>query len=40
MMYLAGKMTDVRELVGRLEQHFAGSQWTEEAKKLLEGGRR
>jgi TolA-binding protein len=40
MMYLAGNMTDVRELVGRLEQHFAGSQWTEEAKKLLEGGRR
>jgi len=40
MMYLAGNMTDVRELVGRLEQHFPGSQWTEEAKKLLEGGRR
>ena len=40
MMYLAGNMADVRELVGRLEQHFAGSQWTEEAKKLLEGGRR
>jgi hypothetical protein len=30
----------VRELVGRLEQHFPDSQWTEEAKKLLEGGRR
>ena len=40
MMYLAGNMTDVRELVGRLEQHFPGSQWTEEAEKLLEGGRR
>ena len=40
MMYLAGNMTDVRELIGRLEQHFPGSQWTEEAKKLLEGGRR
>jgi TolA-binding protein len=40
MMYLAGNMTDVRELVGRLEQHFPDSQWTEEAKKLLEGGRR
>ena len=33
-------LTDVRELVGRLEQHFPDSQWTEEAKKLLEGGRR
>ena len=40
MMHLAGNMTDVRQLVGRLEQHFPGSQWTEEAKKLLEGGRR
>jgi len=40
MMYLAGNMTDVRELVGRLEQHFPDSQWTEEAKKLLEGGGR
>jgi TolA-binding protein len=40
MMFLAGNLTDVRELVGRLEQHFPGSQWTEEAKKLLEGGRR
>ena len=40
MMYLAGNMTDVRELVGRLEQHFPGSPWTGEAKKLLEGGRR
>jgi tetratricopeptide (TPR) repeat protein len=40
MMYLAGNMTDVRELIGRLEQHFPGSQWTEEAKKMLEGGGR
>ncbi|UCF99479.1 MAG: tetratricopeptide repeat protein [Spirochaetaceae bacterium] len=40
MMQLAGNFTDVRELVGRLEQHFPDSQWTEEAKKLLEGGRR
>ncbi|MBN2552915.1 MAG: tetratricopeptide repeat protein [Spirochaetales bacterium] len=40
MMYLAGNMTDVRELVGRLEQHFPGSTWTGEARKLLEGGRR
>jgi len=40
MMYLAGNMTDVRELVGRLEQHFPGSQWTEEAEKLLQGGGR
>ena len=40
MMSLAGNSTDVRELVGRLEQHFPESQWTEEAKKLLEGGRR
>jgi TolA-binding protein len=40
MMHLAGNRADVRELVGRLEQHFPGSQWTEEAKKLLEGGRR
>jgi len=40
MMDLAGNTTDVRELVGRLEQHFPDSQWTEEAKKLLEGGRR
>jgi TolA-binding protein len=40
MMYLAGNMADVRELVGRLEQHFPDSQWTEEAKKLLEGGGR
>jgi TolA-binding protein len=40
MMYLAGNMTDVRELVGRLEQHFPDSQWTEEGKKLMERGRR
>jgi TolA-binding protein len=40
MMSLAGNMADVRELVGRLEQHFADSQWTEEARKLLPGGRR
>jgi TolA-binding protein len=40
MMALAGNRTDVRELVGRLEQHFPDSSWTEEAKKLLEGGRR
>jgi TolA-binding protein len=39
MMHLAGKQRDVRELVQRLEQYFPDSQWTEEANKLLEGGR-
>jgi TolA-binding protein len=38
MMHLAGKTADVRELVGRLEQHFPDSEWTAEARKLLEGG--
>jgi TolA-binding protein len=40
MMKLAGRSRDVRELVGRLEQHFPGSQWTAEARRLLEGGQR
>jgi TolA-binding protein len=40
MMSLAGRRADVRELVGRLEQHFPGSPWTAEARKLMEGGSR
>ena len=35
MMHLAGNERDVRELVQRLERHFPDSQWTVEAKKLL-----
>jgi TolA-binding protein len=38
MMKLAGRGSDVRELVGRLERYFPGSQWTTEARRLLEGG--
>ena len=40
MMLTAGRGADVRELVGRLEQHFPDSPWTSEARKLTEGGRR
>jgi TolA-binding protein len=40
MMKLAGRSRDVRELVGRLEQYFPGSQWTAEGRRLLEGGNR
>jgi TolA-binding protein len=40
MMSLAGRRADVQELVGRLEQHFPGSPWTAEARKLTEGGSR
>ncbi|MBN1838339.1 MAG: tetratricopeptide repeat protein, partial [Spirochaetales bacterium] len=40
MMSLAGRPADVRELVGRLEQHFPDSPWTAEARKLTEGGSR
>jgi TolA-binding protein len=39
MMQLAGRNADLQELVARLEQHFPDSEWTLEAKKLLEGGR-
>jgi TolA-binding protein len=39
MMKLAGRGKDVRELVARLEQYFPGSQWTAEARRLLEGGK-
>jgi tetratricopeptide (TPR) repeat protein len=38
MMSLAGRTADVRELAARLERYFPGSQWTAEARKLLEGG--
>jgi TolA-binding protein len=40
MMSLAGRQADVRELAGRLEQHFPDSPWTAEARKLTEGGSR
>lgn len=42
MMALAGSRRDVQELVGRLEQHFPGSEWTLRARGLLspEGGSR
>jgi len=40
MMSLAGRRADVRELTGRLEQHFPDSPWTVEARKLTEGGSR
>jgi TolA-binding protein len=40
MMYLAGRKPDLRELVGRLEQHFPDSPWTAEGRKLTEGGSR
>jgi len=42
MMSLAGSRRDVQELVGRLEQHFPGSEWTLRARGLLspEGGSR
>jgi hypothetical protein len=40
MMKLAGRTRDVQELVGRLERYFPGSQWTAEARRLLEGGQR
>jgi TolA-binding protein len=39
MMKLAGRSKDVRELVARLEKYFPGSQWTAEARRLLEGGK-
>jgi TolA-binding protein len=38
MMSLAGRAADVREVAARLERFFPGSQWTVEARKLLEGG--
>jgi TolA-binding protein len=38
MMNLAGRPADVREITGRLERFFPGSQWTVEARKFLEGG--
>ena len=38
MASLAGRAADVRELSARLERFFPGSQWTAEARKLLEGG--
>jgi hypothetical protein len=37
MASLAGRAADVRELSARLERFFPGSQWTAEARKLLEG---
>ncbi len=37
MMKYAGMNNDVRALVLRLEQNFPNSQWTIEARKLLEG---
>jgi TolA-binding protein len=37
---LAGRTADAREVVARLERYFPGSQWTAEARKLLEGGNR
>jgi TolA-binding protein len=39
MMKLAGRGKDVRELVARLEKYFPGSQWTVEARRLLEGAK-
>jgi TolA-binding protein len=38
-MKRAGKDREVRELVKRLQEGFAGSQWAEEGKKLLRGAR-
>ncbi len=38
MLALAGRTADAREVAGRLERFFPGSQWTAEVRKLLEGG--
>jgi TolA-binding protein len=38
-MKRAGKDREVQELVKRLQEGFAGSQWADEGKKLLEGAR-
>ena len=38
MLSLAGRTADLREVAARLERYFPGSQWTAEARKLLEGG--
>jgi len=38
MLSLAGRTADVREVAARLQRFFPGSQWTAEARKLLEGG--
>jgi TolA-binding protein len=40
MLALAGSTADAREVVARLERYFPGSQWTAEARKLLQGGAR
>jgi TolA-binding protein len=39
MSSLLGKRDDVTALVKRLTDNFAASQWAQEAKRLLEGGR-
>jgi hypothetical protein len=40
MLSLEGRTADVREVAARLERYFPDSQWTAEARKLLEGGAR
>jgi len=37
MMKLAGKIEDLKSLVKRLKDNFAGTQWAEEGEKLLKG---